>query len=167
MNHVFCKKSEYNDIREKSFLQWLDEMEKHDDVAVRCGVKLAREYMQYLKDENEKLREENELKNSYLKKMKMRVRSLAGDNVFFMMGITDGRKDFDFHQQIICDICGKYGRFQVFMTYTVLSLFLSHVLSGISIIMCRQAAVIQSMSWMRRLENELQQVMIWRFCRNI
>ena len=52
----FAKKSEYNDIREKSFLQWLDEMEKHDDVAVRCGVKLAREYMQYLKDENEKLR---------------------------------------------------------------------------------------------------------------
>ena len=44
----FAKKSEYNDIREKSFLQWLDEMEKHDDVAVRCGVKLAREYMQYL-----------------------------------------------------------------------------------------------------------------------
>ena len=41
----FAKKSEYNDIREKSFLQWLDEMEKHDDVAVRCGVKLAREYM--------------------------------------------------------------------------------------------------------------------------
>ena len=60
----FAKKSEYNDIREKSFLQWLDEMEKHDDVAVRCGVKLAREYMQYLKDENEKLREENELKNT-------------------------------------------------------------------------------------------------------
>ena len=71
-NMYFAKKSEYNDIREKSFLQWLDEMEKHDDVAVRCGVKLAREYMQYLKDENEKLREENELKNSYLKKMKMR-----------------------------------------------------------------------------------------------
>ena len=68
----FAKKSEYNDIREKSFLQWLDEMEKHDDVAVRCGVKLAREFMQFLKGEHEKLREENELKNSYLKKMKMR-----------------------------------------------------------------------------------------------
>lgn len=40
-------------------------------IAVRCGVKLAREYMQYLKDENEKLREENQLKNSYLKKMKI------------------------------------------------------------------------------------------------
>lgn len=33
--------------------------------------------------------------------------------MFFMMGITDGRKDFDFHQQIICDICGKYGRFWI------------------------------------------------------
>lgn len=59
----------YNDIREKSLLQWLDEMEKHEDVAVRCGVKLCREYMQHLKDQNEKLREENELKNSYLKKV--------------------------------------------------------------------------------------------------
>lgn len=59
----------YNDIREKSLLQWLDEMERHEDVAVRGGVKLCREYMQYLKDKNEKLKEENELKNFYLKKM--------------------------------------------------------------------------------------------------
>ena len=65
----FSNKSEYNDIREKSFLQWLDEMEQHEDVAVRCGVKLAREYMDYLKEENEKLREEIKLKNSYLKKL--------------------------------------------------------------------------------------------------
>lgn len=39
------------------------------------------------------------------------------------MGITDGRKDFEFAQTMICNICGKYGRYQVFMTYTVLSLF--------------------------------------------
>ena len=65
----FTEKSEYNDIREKSFLQWLDEMEQHEDVAVRCGVKLAREYTDYLKEENEKLWEEIELKNSYLKKL--------------------------------------------------------------------------------------------------
>lgn len=43
--------------------------------------------------------------------------------MFFMMGITDGRKDLDFVQTIICNVCGKYGRYQVFMTYTVLSLF--------------------------------------------
>lgn len=59
----------YNDIREKSLLQWLEEMEQHEDIAVRGGVKLCREYMQYLKGENEKLKEENELKNYYLKKM--------------------------------------------------------------------------------------------------
>lgn len=50
-------------------MQWLDEMEKHEDVAVRSGVRLARDYIQYLKDENQKLKNENELKNSYLKKM--------------------------------------------------------------------------------------------------
>ena len=43
--------------------------------------------------------------------------------MFFVMGITDGRKDLDFTQTVICDNCGKYGRYQVFMLYTVLSLF--------------------------------------------
>lgn len=64
----FTEKSEYNDIREKSFSQWLDEMEQHEDVAVRCGVKLAREYTDYLKEENEKLREEIELKEQLSEK---------------------------------------------------------------------------------------------------
>lgn len=43
--------------------------------------------------------------------------------MFFMMGITDGRKDFDFNQVVTCDECGRYGRYQVYMTYMVLSLF--------------------------------------------
>lgn len=43
--------------------------------------------------------------------------------MFFIMGITEGRKDFEYNQLITCDVCGKYGRFQVFMLYTVLSLF--------------------------------------------
>ena len=59
----------YNDIREKSLMQWLEEMEKHQDVAVRGGVKLCRDYMQYLKDKNDRLKAENELKNRYLKKI--------------------------------------------------------------------------------------------------
>ena len=59
----------YNDIREKSLLQWLNEMEKHEDVAVRGGVKLAKEYIQHLKDENKRLDSENNLKNEYLKKV--------------------------------------------------------------------------------------------------
>ena len=60
----------YNDIREKSLMQWLDEMEKHDDIAVRGGVKLAREYMVHLKVDNDKLKSEIELRNRYLKKIK-------------------------------------------------------------------------------------------------
>ncbi len=59
----------YNDIRDKSLQQWLNEMEQHEDVAVRGGVKLAREYVQFLKDENKRLMHENELKNEYLKKV--------------------------------------------------------------------------------------------------
>ncbi|MEE1251099.1 MAG: rhodanese-like domain-containing protein [Lachnospiraceae bacterium] len=62
----------YNDIRDKSLQQWLDEMTQHEDIAVRGGVKLCREYLQYLKDENKRLQDENELKNSYLKKIAKR-----------------------------------------------------------------------------------------------
>ena len=43
--------------------------------------------------------------------------------MFFMIGITDGRKDFDFNQVMACAACGSMGSFRVFMTYTVLSLF--------------------------------------------
>ena len=62
----------YNDIREKSLMQWLEEMEKHEDITVRGGVKLTREYVQHLNDEIQRLKDENELKNTYLKKMSKR-----------------------------------------------------------------------------------------------
>ena len=48
--------------------------------------------------------------------------------MFFMMGITQGQKEFDFRQMIICSNCGAYGNFSVFMTYTVLSIFFIPVL---------------------------------------
>ena len=62
----------FNEIREKSLMQWLDEMEQHSDVAVRGGVKLCREYIAHLKEQNARLQQENELKNEYLKKMSKR-----------------------------------------------------------------------------------------------
>ncbi len=44
--------------------------------------------------------------------------------MFFMMGVTPGRKLFEhFNQLVICDRCGAYGRYQVFMTYMCLSIF--------------------------------------------
>lgn len=64
----------YNEIREKSLFQWLEEMEQHPDVAVRGGVKLTREYVQYLKDEVKRLEDENDLKAQYLKRMKEKKR---------------------------------------------------------------------------------------------
>ena len=65
----FPDKSEYQDIREKSLMQWLDEMEQHEDIAVRGGVKLDREYVQSLQKEIENLKSENELKKEYMKKL--------------------------------------------------------------------------------------------------
>lgn len=74
----FSDKSEYQDIREKSLMQWLDEMEQHEDIAVRGGVKLAREYVQSLQKEIENLKSENELKKEYMKKLKAGKRAGEG-----------------------------------------------------------------------------------------
>ena len=52
-----------------ALMQWLDEMEQHEDIAVRGGVKLAREYVQSLQKEIENLKSENELKKEYMKKL--------------------------------------------------------------------------------------------------
>ena len=43
--------------------------------------------------------------------------------MFFIMGISSGQKELDYQQVITCSACGKYGRLNVFMTYTVLTLF--------------------------------------------
>ena len=51
----------YNEIREKSLFQWLDEMEKHEDIAVRGGVKLTWEYIQHLKTYRTKCVDRNRL----------------------------------------------------------------------------------------------------------
>lgn len=61
MNSIFgTEDNTYNDIREKSLMQWLDEMSEHEDIAVRGGVKLAREYVQHLNDEIARLESEND-----------------------------------------------------------------------------------------------------------
>lgn len=63
----------YNDIREKSVRQWLDEISNHDDVAVRGGVKVTQDYIDYLEKKISRLEEKNTLKDEYLKKMKSKV----------------------------------------------------------------------------------------------
>lgn len=43
--------------------------------------------------------------------------------MFIMMGINSQSKELNFNQMVICDGCGSYGRYIVYMTYTVFSLF--------------------------------------------
>ena len=43
--------------------------------------------------------------------------------MFFIFGINSGQKKLSSGQLVICNICGGYGRYQVFMSYTSLSLF--------------------------------------------
>ena len=43
--------------------------------------------------------------------------------MFFIMGISQGRKNFAYQQMCICEHCGSYCRYEVFMTYMYLSLF--------------------------------------------
>lgn len=62
----------YNDIREKSLMQWLDDMEKHEDVAVRGGVKLAKEYFVILRKKIKGLRLKAVLRASILRKWQKR-----------------------------------------------------------------------------------------------
>ena len=62
----------FRDLREKSLRQWLQEMEQYEDMSVRGGVRLCREYIQSLKDQNARLQQENQLKNEYLRKFSKR-----------------------------------------------------------------------------------------------
>ena len=64
----------FKDLRERSLMQWLEEMEAHEDMTVHGGVRLCREYIQSLKDENQRLKEQNQLTQGYLKKMAQKSR---------------------------------------------------------------------------------------------
>lgn len=71
---MFEKDNTYNEVREKSIRGWLEEMSRHEDIAVRGGVKVTTEYLDDLKKKIEVLEEKNKLKDDYLKKMKERMR---------------------------------------------------------------------------------------------
>jgi len=43
--------------------------------------------------------------------------------MFFIMGISQKEKKLNFNQLIPCRCCGKYGRIDVFMTYTYFMFF--------------------------------------------
>jgi len=60
----------FREIREKSVLQWLDEMSRKDDIEVRGGVRATTEHIESLKKEIAQLMKSNEVKDTYLRKLK-------------------------------------------------------------------------------------------------
>jgi len=60
----------YNELRDQSIQKWLEDMSQHEEVAVRGGVKVTRDYILDLKKKISNLESKNELKNQYLKKLK-------------------------------------------------------------------------------------------------
>lgn len=43
--------------------------------------------------------------------------------MFFIAGINSGESELPFTQPVVCPHCGRYGQYQVVMTYLCLSLF--------------------------------------------
>ena len=60
----------YNELRENSIMRWLDELSQHDDVLVRGGTELTRDYINDLKRVIQSLEKKNQTKDDYLRKLK-------------------------------------------------------------------------------------------------
>ncbi len=43
--------------------------------------------------------------------------------MFFIAGVYPKREELDYYEPIMCSCCGKYGRYEAFVEYNVLSLF--------------------------------------------
>lgn len=43
--------------------------------------------------------------------------------MFFIFGISNGEKQLDYNETMVCKRCGSFGRFEVYMTYMYFSLF--------------------------------------------
>lgn len=48
--------------------------------------------------------------------------------MFFIIGISRGKKKLDYMQSLVCSNCSSFGRYEIFMTYTYLTLFFIPIL---------------------------------------
>ncbi len=62
----------FQEIREKSVQQWLEGMSTHEDLEVRGGVRATTGYIESLKQRIDQLEKMNDVKDTYLKKIKMK-----------------------------------------------------------------------------------------------
>lgn len=47
--------------------------------------------------------------------------------MFFIAGVSPRRKELDYNKLEICDVCGSYGRYEVFLEYQTLKIGRAHV----------------------------------------
>ena len=60
----------YNEMRENSMMQWLNELVTGEDIVNKGGAKVTLEYIDYLNRRIKELQEKNMLKDEFLKKLK-------------------------------------------------------------------------------------------------
>ncbi|MCQ2522388.1 MAG: hypothetical protein MJ105_08420 [Lachnospiraceae bacterium] len=66
---MYKEDTTFHDLRARSVEDWLSEMENHEDLAVRGGVKVTKDYIMALQKKIDMLEEKNTLKDQYLKKI--------------------------------------------------------------------------------------------------
>lgn len=64
------KDNTYNEMRESSMMQWLNELQEGDDIVNKGGAKLTLEYIDYLNRTIKELESKNALKDEFLRKIK-------------------------------------------------------------------------------------------------
>lgn len=62
----------YQNMIEKSTLQWLDQTLESEDVATRHGAKLTLEYIEHLNKKIKELEDKNALKDEFLRRLKQK-----------------------------------------------------------------------------------------------
>lgn len=68
--YKFREDNTYDEIREKSLMSWLAEVQVRGSYVDVCGAKLAVEYIQSLQDKIRLLEEKNQMKDRFLRQMK-------------------------------------------------------------------------------------------------
>lgn len=48
--------------------------------------------------------------------------------MFFILGISSASKQLEYIQNFLCSKCGKFGKYEIYITYTYLSLFFIPIL---------------------------------------
>lgn len=60
----------FNDMRKNSTLQWLEQVLDGEDVVNKHGAKLTLEYIDYLHNKNDELKEQIALRDEFLRRLK-------------------------------------------------------------------------------------------------